>query len=805
MGIQKVAVLGAGVMGQGIAAHLANAGIPSLLFDIAPKPGADGTIADRRAIAKGGVANLAKLKPAPLYRATDSALISPCEYEADADRLKEADLIIEAVAEVLKIKNSVYDWVEKNRKAGSIIASNTSGIPLSVLSNGRSADFKNHFMITHFFNPVRYMRLLELVGGPDTSKEVLHRAASFGEAVLGKGVVWAKDTPAFVANRIGTYGICSVFKHMADEKGQVLFSVEQVDTIWGKPMGRPASAVFRTGDLVGLDTLAHVIKGLYDSCPDDPGREYFKLPPYVSAMLEKGTLGEKSGAGFYKKVKKEDGSSEILALDLNTLEYRSQAKVRYASLGAARGAESSAEAVKIVLAGSDEAAQFAWKVTADTLLYAASLVGQIADDVVNIDRAMRWGFAWEMGPFESWDALGVPETVARMESEGRQVPAWIKEMLQSGRTSFYSRVNGDNTFWAPESRPAPGLIRVVPDSKEHLMLADIKAKGGEVDSNVSASLLDLGDGVLCLEFHTKMNALDDLVFAMYEKALDELDAGRYDALVVGNQGHAGSSNAFCAGANLLMILMGAMQEEWQQLEGAVKRMQDLLMRAKYHSRPVVTAPWGLTLGGGVEVTMHSAATVGAGELYAGLVEVGVGLIPAGGGCKELLARFLGDLHPGVAYDSNPFVQKVFEYVGTAKIAVSGEEARDQGFLRVSDRLTVDPDRLIYDARQLALGLSEGGYKPGRKRSFKLPGASGRAAIELYLYQMQMGGFISEHDALIGKKLAFVLTGGDCAPGSVKTEQDILDLEREAFLSLLGTEKTKARIQFMLEKGKPLRN
>jgi len=743
-----------------------------------------------------------------MYRAADAAMISPCEYEADAERLKEADLIIEAVAEVVKIKNIVYDWVEKNRKPGSIIASNTSGIPLAVLSSGRSDDFRKHFMITHFFNPVRYMRLLELVGGADTSPEVLQNAAKFGEAVLGKGVVWGKDTPAFIANRIGTFGICSVFKHMQNEDGSIKFSVEQVDAIWGKPMGRPASAVFRTGDLVGLDTLAHVIKGLYDNCPNDPGREYFKLPAYVSAMLEKGTLGEKSGAGFYKKSRKADGSSEILALDLNTLEYRSQAKVRYASLGAARGAESSAESARIVLSGTDEAAQFAWNVTADTLLYAAGLVGEIADDIVNIDRAMRWGFAWESGPFESWDALGVAETVARMEAEGRVVPAWIKDMLASGRTSFYQRVAGDPTFWAPAAAATKtgfGLSKIVPDSKEHLMLADIRAKGGEIDNNPSASLLDLGDGVLCLEFHTKMNALDDLVFEMYEKALDHLDAGRYDALVVGNQGHNGSSNAFCAGANLLMILMGAMQEEWGQLEGAVKRMQDLLMRAKYHSKPVVTAPWGLTLGGGVEVTMHSAATQGAGELYAGLVEVGVGLIPAGGGCKEMLARFMGDIHPGVAYDPNPFVQKVFEYVGTAKIAVSGEEARDQGFLRASDRLTVDPDRLIYDAKQLALGLSEGGYKAPRKRSFKLPGAQGRAAIELYLYQMQLGGYISEHDALIGKKLAYVLTGGDCASGAVKTEQDILDLEREIFLNLLGTEKTKARIQFMLEKGKPLRN
>ncbi len=789
MGISKVAVLGAGVMGQGIAAHLANAGIPSLLFDIPAK-----NSADPRATAKAGIANLAKLKPAPMYRAADAALISPCEYEADAARLAECDLIIEAVAEVIKVKKIVFDWVEKNRKPGSLIASNTSGIPLAVLGEGRTEDFRQHFLITHFFNPVRYMRLLELVGGPDTSKAALDEAARFGEAVLGKGIVWCKDTPAFIANRIGTYGICSVFRHM--QAGG--FTVEQVDAIWGKPMGRPASAVFRTADLVGLDTLKHVIEGLNQNCPADPERGVFVLPEALSALIARGDLGEKTGTGFYKKSKNADGKTEILALDLQTMAYRPQAKVRFASLGAARGAESPADALKIILGHGDEASQFAWKVTADTLLYAAGLLGEIADDIVNIDRAMRWGFAWDMGPFETWDALGVAETVARMEADGRTVPGWVKEMLAAGRTSFYARLDGDRTCWG-------GMIKPVPDSREHLMLDDIRAHGGEIDNNPSASLLDLGDGVLCLEFHSKMNALDDLVFDMYDKALDHLDAGRYEALVVGNQGGTHSSNAFCAGANLMMILMGAMQEEWGQLNDAVARMQNLLMRAKYHRRPVVTAPWGLTLGGGVEVTMHSAATQGAGELYAGLVEVGVGLIPAGGGCKELLARFLGDIHPGVAYDPNPFVQKVFEYVGTAKIAVSVEEARDQGFLRHSDRVTLDPDRLIYDAKQTALGLVEGGYKGQRRRTFKVPGSQGRAAVELYLYQMQLGGFISEHDALIGKKLAYVLTGGDCSNGTVRTEQDILDLEREIFLHLLGTEKTKARIQHMLEKGKPLRN
>jgi 3-hydroxyacyl-CoA dehydrogenase len=785
MAIKKVAVLGAGVMGQGIAAHLANAGIDSLLYDIPPREGSD-----PRAVAKAGVANLPKLKPAPLYRASDISRITPCEYEADKARLAECDVIIEVVAEVLNIKKKVFTWVAEHRKPGSIVSSNTSGIPIAAMVDGFSEELKQHFLVTHFFNPVRYMRLLELVSGPDTLPEVVTTWHVFGEQVLGKGIVYGKDTPAFIANRIGTYGICSIFKHMVAGG----FSVEQVDAIWGKPTGRPGSAVFRTADLVGLDTLAHVIEGIFAGCPNDEQRGTFVLPPFLTALIEKKALGEKSGAGFYKKVRKEDGTSEILAIDINTGEYRSQEKVRFASLGAARKAESVGESLKIILSGTDNAAKFVWDATADTLLYAANRVGEIADDVVNIDRAMRFGFGWEMGPFESWDAIGVPESVARMEAEGRVVPTWVKDMLASGRTSFYARVDKERTFFT-------GGVKRVPQSEGQLLLDDVRARGGEIESNVSASLLDLGDGVLCLEFHSKMNALDDMILPTYERALDLLDAGKYSSLVVGNQG----GNAFCAGANILMILMGAMQQDWASIERSVAFMQNTLQRAKYSDKPVVTAPWGLTLGGGVEVTMHGAATQAAGELYAGLVEVGVGLIPAGGGCKEMLSRYLGDIPAGVAYDPNPFVQKAFEHIAMAKVATSGEEARDAGFLRATDRLTLDADRQIGDAKKLALGLVAGGYKAPRKRTFKLPGSAGRAAIELFLYQMREGGFVTAYDTVVGKKLAYVLTGGDIPFGAVRSEQDILDLEREAFLSLCGNAETVARIQHMLEKGKPLRN
>ncbi len=785
MAIRKVAVLGAGVMGQGIAAHLANAGISSLLFDIPPKEGAD-----PRAVAKAGVANVQKLKPAALYRASDVSRITPCEYAADAGRLAECDLIIEAVAEVLGIKKKVFAWVAENRKPGAIVASNTSGIPIAALTDGWPLALRQDFLVMHFFNPVRYMRLLELVAGPETQASVVAAVADFGERVLGKGVVYGKDTPAFIANRIGTYGMVSIFKHMA-EMG---FSVDQVDAIWGKPMGRPPSAVFRTADLVGLDTLVHVIEGIHAGCPDDEKRAEFVVPSYIRTLIANGALGEKSGAGFYKKVKSESGRSEILTLDPGTMEYRAQEKVRFDAIGAARKAETSAESAKIIVNSPDKAGKFVWNVTADVFIYAANRLGEVANDVVNIDRAMRWGFGWDQGPFEAWDTLGVAETVARMEAEGRVVPAWVKQMLASGRTSFYERVDGQRTFWNR------GVARV-PQGKGQLFLDDVRARGGELDRNASASLLDLGDGVLGLEFHSKLNALDEDIFRSYQKALDLCDAGKYDALVVANQG----GNAFCAGANLFMIMIMAMQGDWAQLEASVKGMQDTLMRAKFSEKPVVTVPWGLTLGGGVEVTMHSAATQAAGELYAGLVEVGVGLIPAGGGCKELLARYLGDIPPGTGYDPNPFVQKAFEYVATAKVAMSCEEARDFGFLRPSDRITTDPDALVGDAKRLALGLVAGGYKPGRPKSFRLPGPQGRAAIELFLYQMQQGGYATAYDAVVGRKLAYVMTGGDIVSGGVRTEQDILDLEREAFLSLCGNPETIARIQHMLEKGKPLRN
>ncbi len=788
--IKKVAVLGAGVMGQGIAAHLANAGIPSVLYDIVPSDAPDH---DRSRLAREGIINATRLKPAAFYKKSDAALITAANYEDHADLLAGCDWIIEVVVENLAIKSKVFEWVGKNRKPGSIVSSNTSGIPLAAMADGMSDEMRQHFLVSHFFNPVRYMRLLELVAGAGTLPEIVDTIAEFGEKVLGKGIVFCKDTPNFVANRIGVHGIISVFHHME----RLGLSIEVVDSIFGTPMGRPASAVFRTADMVGLDTLVHVIKNVYDGCPDDEQRDFFQPPAWLLRMLEEGALGSKTGKGFYQKIKK-DGKSIILARNLATGEYAPKKKVRLDSIGKARGKNSPGESIKALISARDEGAALAWACTADTLIYSANRLHEVADDIVNIDRAMRWGFGYELGPFEAWDAIGVKESIARMEAEGRKVPTWVEEMLAAGRSSFYvSDESGNLTYWDPVE--ATG--RPVPMSEKWFFIKDHKNKETTLASNASASIVDIGEQVMLLEFHSKFNSIDDEILDMYERAMDELDSGRWAGLVVGNQG----GRAFCAGANLFAVGMAAMSMQWDVLETMVKRLQDILDRAKYSSKPVVTAPWGLTLGGGAEIAMQSSATQAAGELYMGLVEVGVGVIPAGGGCKEMLARYLGDIPEGTEYDPNPFVQAAYKNIALAKVATSAEEARAMAYLRPSDRLTIDPDALIHDARNVALGLSIAGYKPPRRRRFLLPGPGGKAAIELFLYQMQQGGWATEHDVVVGKKLAHVMTGGDIPSKTWMTEEQILELEREAFMSLCGMRKTQARIQHMLSKGKPLRN
>jgi 3-hydroxyacyl-CoA dehydrogenase len=788
--IRRVAVLGAGVMGTGIATHLANAGIDSLLYDMR-KEGADPS-----ALATNALVAAQKSKPASLFRAADVSRVKACNYDDHADLLASCDWIVEVVVERLDVKKKVFDWVAKHRKPGSIVSSNTSGIKLADMTASMPEEMRRHFLVTHFFNPVRYMRLLELVVGPETDPAVAARMADFGDRVLGKGIVWCKDTPNFIANRVGTYGMASVFRHMKEAN----LSVAQVDAIFGTPMGRPASAVFRTADIVGLDTLVHVFENLHGALVaegTDEERDIFRVPDEIRTLVAAKRTGEKAGEGFYKKVKGADGKSEILAFDFAKGEYVPQEKVRADSIGKAKKAETSAAKLQAMVYGTDDAAKAAWRVTADTLIYAANRLPEIADDVVNVDRAMRWGFAWDLGPFESWDAIGVRRSVEKMQAEGRTVPAWVLDMLASGRETFYARDG------ATESQALRGGgAGPVPKYDGQILLVDAKADGkAVVHRSVSADLVDLGDGCLLLEFHSKMNALDDVIFATYNLALDKLDAGEFEALVVGNQ----DGRAFCAGANLLMILMGAMQGQWKEMDAQIQALQNLVMRAKYSPRPVVTAPHQLALGGGCEVSMHSAATVASGELYMGLVEAGVGLIPAGGGTKELVCRLLGEFPQDVDYDPNPFVQAAFQRIGLAKVSTSAEEARDLGFLRPSDRVVTNPDRVIAEARKTALGLARGGWVPPRRRTVKVPGRTGAAAIELFLYGMVQGNQATAHDGVVGKALAKVVTGGDVPWGTVRTEQDLLDLEREAFLSLAGTPATQARIQHMLQTGKPLRN
>jgi 3-hydroxyacyl-CoA dehydrogenase len=789
--IRRVAVLGAGVMGSGIATHLANAGIDSLLFDMVPR-GAGDTPAERSALAINALKAATKSRPASLYRQADVHRITPCNYDDHAALLATADWIVEVVVERLDIKQKVFSWVAEHRKPGSIVSSNTSGITLEDMAAGMPEEMRRHFLVTHFFNPVRYMRLLEIISGPETDPAVVAQLSTFGDEVLGKGIVNCKDTPNFIANRVGTYGMASVFRRMASTS----LTVEAIDSIFGPAMCRPKSAVFRTADLVGLDTLQHVFSNLHDYLVEDEERDIFVLPDAVQALISDGRTGQKAGAGFYKKVKS-GGKKQIMALDLATMEYRPSEKPRFKSVGAARKASSPSAKISALVYGEDEAAELAWAVTADTLLYAAKRIPEIADDLVNVDRAMRWGFGWDLGPFEVWDAIGVEKSVAKMKGEGRTVPAWVEQMLASGRTSFYSRTDDGTANYATRQ----GEVADVVHGAGILLLPDSKASGRVIERNTSASLHDLGDGVLGLEFHSKMNALDELIFEKYGRALDLLDDGAYQALVVGNQ----DPKAFCAGANVLMILMGAMQGQWDQIEGQLDQLQKLMMRARYSESPVVTAPFGMTLGGGAEVAMHSAATVAGGELYMGLVEVGVGLIPGAGGCKELIMRYMGEVPQDIAYDPLPYVQKAFMQIGLGKVSSSAEEARDAGFLRRTDTVTTNPDRLIANAKRTALGLANGGYRPPSLRTVKAPGTTGMAAIELALYTMVEGGQASEHDMLVGKKLGHVLTGGDVPWGTVRTEQDYLDLERESFLSLAGEAKSQARMQQMLQTGKPLRN
>ncbi|OGP08368.1 MAG: hypothetical protein A2048_04850 [Deltaproteobacteria bacterium GWA2_45_12] len=810
MQIKKVAVIGSGVMGAGIAAHLANAGIPSVLLDIVPKfteedakAGLKETDARfRNKLALKSIEEvIGKSKPSLIFDKKDMKLICAGNTQDDLKLLGECDWIIEVVTERLDIKQKVFETVEKNMKKGAIISSNTSGIPLKTMAEGRSPEFRKNFVITHFFNPVRYMKLVEVVSSSETDKEVLSTVVDFLENTLGKGVVTAKDTPNFVANRIGVYAWMASL-HEALSRG---LSVEAVDKIAGAALGRPKSAAFRTADMVGLDTLVHVAKNTYDLCLQDESREAFKIPPILNTMIEKKLFGDKTKQGFYKKTKGPDGKKEILSINLKTGEYGPQEKVRYDSLGAIKNLEDLPEKIRTMVGAADPAGEFAWKQVSDTLVYAANRIPEIADDVVNVDNAMKWGFNWDLGPFETLDVLGVKNVADRLQKEGRAVPVIIKAVLEKGNGVFYKNDKGKKFFFDQRTNS----YQPVPLKSTNIVIRTLKEQGRELKSNTGASLIDIGDGVLCVEFHTKMNAIDGDIGDMLNAGIDLMESSRdYAGLVIANDG-----GNFSAGANLMLLWLESQQKNWDNIEKLVKGFQDVCMRLKYSSKPTVAAPFGLTLGGGCEVSMGCDAIRAHGECYIGLVEVGAGLIPGGGGNKNVLLNVEAALKAkgakGWAGPSDggffPKVQKTFETVAFAKVATSAKEAYGHNYFKRSDKISLSRDKLLYDAKQDVLEMAKTYQKTTPREDIYVGGEGAKMALLNGIEGFRAQGLISEHDGLIASKLAHVLTGGNLPNQGFVSEQYLLDVERETFLQLCGEEKSQARMQSLLMTGKPLRN
>ncbi|HSR11690.1 MAG TPA: 3-hydroxyacyl-CoA dehydrogenase/enoyl-CoA hydratase family protein, partial [Thermodesulfobacteriota bacterium] len=732
--IKKAAVLGSGVMGATIAAHLANVGIPSIMLDIVPnqltpeeekKKLTLKSPAVRNRLAASGKQNLLKLRPAPLAVPEFASLIQVGNFEDDLSKLAEVDWIIEVVVENLRIKRELLNKVAAVRKPGTIVSSNTSGIPIKDICAEMDLEFKQHFLGTHFFNPPRYMKLLEIIPIQETLPEVVQFMAWFGERVLGKGVVYAKDSPNFIANRIGIFGMLYLMKTMLD-KG---YTIEEVDAITGQPMGRPRSAAFGTTDLVGLDTFAHVAKNLYETATRDEMREIFKAPDFIQKMLEKNWLGNKTGQGFYKRIKKADGGKDKLVLDYNTMEYRPAQKIKYPSLDAAKAASGPAKAKALVYA-DDRAGQFAWAITSESLLYAAKRVGEIADDIYNIDNAMKWGFNWEAGPFESWDALGVEESTGRMKKDGKALPPVVQTLLDKGKKSFYVKKDGQVSYFDVKT----GDYRKAPENPMIIRLATLKERGKVVSTNAGASLIDMGDGVACLEFHTYMNAIGTEIIEMLYKSLEIVEKD-FVGMVIGND-----AERFSVGANLLLVVGEILKGNWGAIEAGVKAMQDAMMAMKYFEKPIVAAPHNMALGGGCEFCLSAHRVVAALETYMGQVEIGVGLLPGAAGNKEVYLRCIEGIPDGVSVDLLPFLRKAFENIAMAKVCTSAEEGRKLGFLRPTDRIVANADHLLYDAKQTVLAMVQEGFKPPRPKLIPVAGDGGRAAIKYMANTMAKGGF-----------------------------------------------------------------
>jgi 3-hydroxyacyl-CoA dehydrogenase len=801
-GIHRVVVVGAGTMGAALAAHLANAGVPTTLLDIVPtslspeEEAAGLKLTDRKVrdrIVSQGFDRILKSRPASFFTPDFAARVKLGNLEDDFDAVGKADWVIEAIVENLEIKRQLMARIDSVRQEHAIVSTNTSGIPVAQIAQGRSEGFRKHFLGTHFFNPPRYLKLLEVIPTPETLPSVVRVITEFGEVRLGKGVVICKDTPNFIANRLGTVGGAFSMDFILRNE----YSVAEVDSLTGPLIGRPKTATFRLLDLVGLDVMAHVTHNLAEALPNDEAIGYLRSEPAENlsrTMIGKGWLGNKAGQGFYKEVR-EDGKKDFWPVDLKTLEYKSPEKVRYESVGKAKDLPTPAERIKALLGADDRAGLLIRAMTFQGFAYASRRIPEIADTPLPIDRAMRWGFMHEAGPFEIWDDMGVAETVNAMKSAGHPPAEWVEAMLAAGHKTFYEYQAGRPVA---VYEPAKKAYAPIPSDPRHIALGDLKAQGREMERNDSASLVDLGDGVACVEFHAKANAIDDDILTMLEKGLDRLEAD-LTGLVIANEGEM-----FCAGANLFGVVMLAQSGEWETLSAVIRRLQTITTRMRYAPKPVISAPAGMALGGGCEIVMAAPRVVAGAETYIGLVEVGAGVIPAGGGCKELLRRVVSPSVriPGV--DALPALQKVFEMAGQAKVATSAEEGRQFGFLGKGDRVVMNRDHLIAEAKREALHLAQGYHPPLPERVY----AAGRdvyGAVQVGVHMFKEGGYISEHDALIGRKLGYVLTGGDLSQGTWVEEQYILDLEREAFLSLCGEKKTQERMWALLQTGRPLRN
>ncbi len=792
-------------MGSRIAAHFANAGLPCILLDIVPPNLApDAPAAERNKIVRAGLDAAKKSKPAAFFTAALAEKITIGNFDDDLARCAEADWIIEVVAENLEIKRKLLARVAQFRKPGAIVTTNTSGLPVHLIAEGMSEEFQQHWAGTHFFNPPRYLKLVEVIPGPKTSSEVIESLSAFCGRRLGKGVVVAKDTPNFIANRIGTFSMLNALRLMST----LGMTVEEVDACTGPAVGWPKSATFRTADIVGLDVLVHVVKNIYETAPTDESREMYKVPSLVEEMAKRGWLGDKTGQGFYKKLKGE-GEKEILSLDVNTMEYRARQKPKFGSLEMGKAIEDTRERLRAlvgpVLEGQkgDKAQLFLWGALSEMCLYATRRVPEISDNVVDVDRALRWGFAWELGPFEIIDAIGVKAFAAQVEKEGRTLPPVIQKVLASGRQGFYESEKGATTVFDIGS----GASKKVDEPHGVIILKSLKDAGREVDRNSGASLIDLGDGVVCCEFHAKMNAIGADLIAMLHKGLKRLETD-FDAMVIANQ-----AVNFSVGANLMLVLVGAQEQEWDELHMAVKQFQNINLAIKYAPKPVVAAPQGMPLGGGCEVSLHAAKIQAAAEAYIGLVETGVGLIPGGGGTKEMMIRANEHAVGGEDLDLFHALKPVFETIAMAKVGTSVEECRDLGYLRREDGVSMNRERLVADAKEAALSLVRGGYEPlaatwqegAQTTQIKVLGEQFLAGAKLAIHMMLRGGYASEYDAHVGRKLANILAGGPLTSPQLVSEQYVLDLEREAFVSLCGEKKTQERIAHTLKTGKPLRN